>query len=260
VQVVPEDACDWRALAFAFGSLVTQRRALNGLPAVDGNERLVGLVVHELRTPVAIIKAYAELIEAQATAKTPNLNGCREVMAHILEQADLMANWVDAMLEVERLQLGDLRLDLQSVDVLRLAWMVAEEIQQTTRRHQIRVVSSLPPPVAMVDRARVRQVLTNVLENAVKYAIGGTIQVRVGVQATPARALIAVRDQGPGLKPGELDRVFAPFEQVSQRETGLGVGLYLARQIARLHGGDLWAESHGPLNGSTFILAVPLAT
>jgi signal transduction histidine kinase len=67
-----------------------------------------------------------------------------------------------------------------------------------------------------------------------------------------------VHDEGPGLEVGELDRIFGPFEQAEHAGVGLGVGLYLARQIARLHGGDLWAESRGRMNGSTFVLALPM--
>jgi signal transduction histidine kinase len=252
VQSVEDQASDWQTLAYAFGTLLTHGQAE---PAASG-DRLVGLVVHELRTPVAIIKAYAELLEAQAAAKQPNLNGAREVMAHILEQADLMADWVDAMLQLQRLQLGELPLDLAPVDLVQLCWMVATEFQQTTRRHHIRVEASSPPRAVEADRTRLRQVVGNLLENAVRYAAGGTILVRVGVQ--DQSAIVAVHDEGPGLDHDQLDRIFAPFEQAEQHSAGLGLGLYLSRQIARLHGGDLWAESRGRANGSTFILALPL--
>jgi signal transduction histidine kinase len=223
------------------------------------SDALVGLVVHELRTPVAIIKAYAELLEAQASQKYPQAAGSREIMAHILEQADLMAGWVDAMLDVHRLELAELPLEFTRVDLVQLAWTVAEEFQQTTRRHRIRVVASSTPSPVKGDRARLRQVLTNLLENAVKYAAGGTIQVRLGVQAASNKAIVAVHDEGPGLELAELDRIFGQFEQAEHAGVGLGVGLYLARQIARLHGGDLWAESRGRMNGSTFVLALPMA-
>ena len=90
---------------------------------------------------------------------------------------------------------------------------------------------------------------------------GGTIQVRLGVQNVPggvSKAIVAVHDEGQGLEQGELDRIFALCEQAEQPSVvGLGLGLYLARQIARMHGGDLWAESRGRMNGSTFILALP---
>jgi two-component system phosphate regulon sensor histidine kinase PhoR len=231
----------------------------DGEPAGTSNDRVVGLVVHELRTPVAIIKAYAELLEAQVFMKHSTLAGSREVMGHILEQADLMTDWVDAMLEVQRLQLGELRLDLTRLDLVQLAWTVAEEFQQTTRQHQLVVVATRPPPPILADRSRVRQVLSNLLENAVKYSAGGTIQVRLGVQDATGRAIVAVHDQGRGLETGEIDHIFAAYEQSERRSVGLGLGLYVARQIAQIHGGDVWAESRGRMNGSTFILALPLA-
>ena len=250
MQQIEDESGEWRDLAFAFGTLFAHAQP------VDDRERLVGLMVHELRTPVAIIKAYAELLEAQAARHSDTPAGAREVVSHILEQADLMSDWVDAMVD------GDLRLELTRVDLAQLARLVAEELQHTTPRHRIRVLSTQPPvPPIMADRSRLRQVLSNLLENAVKYSAGGTIQIRLSVQDAPgglSKAILAVHDEGSGLDVDQLDRIFAPFEQTARTNLGLGLGLHLARQLARLHGGDLWAESRGPMNGSTFILALPL--
>jgi two-component system phosphate regulon sensor histidine kinase PhoR len=255
VHRVDSDTCDWRALAFAFGTLLNQQ--ITAAPEPD--DRLVGVVVHELRTPVAIIKAYAELLEAQTAVKRTTAVASRELMGHILEQADLMGGWVDAMLDVHQLQLGKLPLDTTRVDLVQVAWSVAAEFQQTTRCHRIRVVASQPPPPSIVgDRSRLRQVLGNLLENAVKYTAGGTIQVRVALHAgAVSKAIVSVHDQGPGLKSGQLDRIFAPFES-EQHSVGLGLGLYLARQIAQMHGGDVWADSRGRMGGSTFSLVLPV--
>jgi signal transduction histidine kinase len=252
VQSVEEESGQWRELAYAFGALLAHTDEPD-----TPNDRLIGLVVHELRTPVAIIKAYAELLEAQTATKHSTLAALRDVMGHILEQADLMSDWVDAMLDVRRLQLGELRLDLTRVDLVQLAWTAAEEFQQTTRQHQIRVVARHPPPPVLADRSRLRQILSNLLENAVKYAAGGTIQIRLELAGND-KAILAVHDDGPGLDKSQLTRIFAPFEQTERRSAGLGLGLYVARQIAQIHGGSLWAESRGRMNGSTFILSLPL--
>ena len=262
MEQIEDESGEWRDLAFAFGTLFAQAHTEPIDDDPERRERLVGLMVHELRTPVAIIKAYAELLEAQAARDCHTPAGAREVVSHILDQADLMSDWVDAMLDVQRLQLGDQRLELTRVDLVQLARLVAEELQHTTRRHRIRVVSTRPPlPAILADRARLRQVLSNLLENAVKYSAGGTIQIRLSVQNAPggvSKAILAVHDEGSGLDVDQLDRIFAPFEQTARTNLGLGLGLHLARQLARVHGGDLWAESRGPMNGSTFILALPL--
>jgi signal transduction histidine kinase len=261
VQRIEDESGEWRHLAFALGTLFAQAHAEPLDDDPGAGEGLVGLMVHELRTPVAIIKAYAELLEAQASKHCHTTAGARRVISHILEQADLMSDWVDAMLDIQRLQLGDLRLELTRVDLVQLAWLVAEEFQHTTQRHRIRVLAtSRPPAPILADRARLRQVLLNLLENAVKYSAGGTIQVRLGMQevpGTPSKAIIAVHDEGSGLEVDQLDRIFGAFEQAAPTNVGLGLGLHLGRQIARIHGGDLWAESRGRMNGSTFILALP---
>jgi signal transduction histidine kinase len=117
-----------------------------------------------------------------------------------------------------------------------------------------------------VDRRRIRQVLVNLLENAVKYSDPGEIQVKVGradVDGHPM-ALLSVRDHGIGLDAGDVDRIFDRFVQASsgpvRGHAGLGLGLYVARQIARAHGGDVWAESDGRGRGSTFHFRLPLET
>jgi signal transduction histidine kinase len=219
----------------------------------------LALVVHELRTPLAVIKAYAQLLDAQLTRKRGTPAGSHEITAHILEQTDLMADWVNAMLDVQRLQLGELPLEFKPVDLAHLAWVTAEELQQTTHSHRIRVVAPGPvPPPIQGDPGRLHQVLSNLLVNAVKYASGGTIEVRLGVQRTTQKAIVAVHDQGPGLDGPDLDRIFGAFEQADRHGVGLGLGLYLSREIARLHGGELWAESRGLGKGCTFVLALPI--
>jgi signal transduction histidine kinase len=224
-----------------------------------GDEKLVSLVVHELRTPVAVMRAYAQLLEAHLSERAGCAPTAHEIAGHILEQADLMAGWVDAMLEVRRLQLRELPLERSPVDLVRLAWTVAEELQQTIGDHRIRVVVSrhVPPPV-VGDRARLRQVLSNLLENALRYTTGGIIQVRLGIQKGSCKAFVAVHDQGSGLDHRQLRTIFAPYKQAHSQGSGLGLGLYLSRHIARLHGGELWAESRGHMNGSTFVLALPV--
>jgi signal transduction histidine kinase len=170
------------------------------------------------------------------------------------------------MLDTNRLRLGKLPLELDRVDLVQLAQTLADEFQQTTRDHHIRVeISGRPPGPILADRCRLRHVVLNLLANAAKYSAGGTIEVRVGVQERAkgcAQAMLTVRDQGQGIDAADLDRIFGRYEQgnglTKCAREGLGVGLYLAREIARAHGGDLRAESRGRGHGSTFVLALPL--
>ena len=234
---------------------------------LQDREHFLGLVAHELKTPVAVIKAYAELLEAQMAEQ--DLGGVarqtmREVVAHICEQADLMSALIEEILDVQRVQLGKLPLEISRLDLVELARSAAEEVSHTSQAHAIRVVPVDPPPPVRADRRRIRQVLTNLLENAVKYSAGGEIQVQVGRGEHEGRpvAILSVHDQGIGLDTADLDRIFDRFAQAAsgpvRGHAGLGLGLYVARQIARAHRGDVWAESPGRGRGSTFYLRLPL--
>ena len=226
-------------------------------------ETFLDLVAHELKTPLAVIKAYAEILEAQAEA-LPASDTARQVVGHLLEQAEVMAALIEQVLDVQRLRRGRLPLEISRVDLLELAREVAEAVQHTTRQHVLRVVADRPPGVVRADRLRLRQVLVNLIENAVKYSAGGEVVVEVRGEERDGRpwAALAVRDQGVGIEAADLGRIFNRFEQVSSApvrgHVGLGLGLYVARQIARAHGGEVAASSPGRGRGSTFTLLLPL--
>jgi signal transduction histidine kinase len=272
----------WRALAVALAGLLAQsdrarvsdaqrheselagQRAAHDRDLVQDREAFLGLVAHELKTPAAVIRAYAELLDAQlADASTPP-STLREVVGNIRDQADLMSGLIEAVLDVQRLRLGKLPLQVGRIELVQLVRTVANQVQLTTLEHVIRVVAPEPPPPLLADRARVRQVLANLLENAVKYSAGGEIEIRIGRGQRNGRdcAIVAVRDEGAGIDPENLDRIFDLFQQGSDSpvrgHVGLGLGLYVARQVARAHQGDVWAESRGKGHGSTFYLALPL--
>ncbi len=234
---------------------------------LQDREDFLGLVAHELKTPVAVIKAYAELLEAQMADQ--ELSGesraaMREVVVHIVDQAELMSMLIEEILDVQRVQLGKLPLEMSHRDLAELARSAAEEVAQATKTHTISVETPDVLPPVEADRRRIRQVLINLLENAVKYSDRGDIQVEVRRDTAGGRqmALLSVHDEGIGLDPGDLTRIFDRFVQASsgpvRGHAGLGLGLYVARQIARAHGGDVWAQSAGKGRGSTFKLRLPL--
>ncbi len=245
-------------------SELASQQAVHDLDLLQDRESFLGLVAHELKTPAAVIKAYAELLDAQLANTSTPYASLHEVVGHIREQADAMSGLIEAVLDVQRLRLGKLPLEVGRVDLVQLVRTVAEQVQQTTRAHIIQVKVLHAPMPLLADRARVRQVLTNLLENAVKYSTDGEIELRVWTGQRDGRdcAIVAVRDNGVGIDTANLDRVFDLFQQGSGQpvrgHVGLGLGLYVARQIARAHQGDVWAESRGEGRGSTFYLALPL--
>lgn len=193
---ISDDLAAWRGLGLSLAQALCESRAGRATDAerhaaeqsvqrasferqvVQDREDFLGLVAHELKTPVAVIKAYAELLEAQMAE--PEFAGrardaMREVVAHIVDQAELMSGLIEEILDVQRLQLGKLPLEVSRLDLAQLACAAAEEVEHARRTRSIRVAVDDPLPPVQADRRRIRQVLVNLLENAVKYSDDGEI-------------------------------------------------------------------------------------
>ncbi|MBV9791011.1 MAG: histidine kinase [Chloroflexi bacterium] len=246
---------------------VTREREVDRLKS-----EFVSVVSHELRTPLTSILGYTELLLAREFAPAER----REFIHTVHKEADHLANLVEDLLNVSRLDAGKIKLERW---VMALPKLVRELVAQLNaeldvERHRLLldVPESLPPIYA--DRDRVRQILSNLLSNAIKYSPeGGEVVLHASVlQKPPASApslppepalLISVRDQGIGIPQHELSRIFERFYRVDNSNTrrigGTGLGLAITRALVELHGGRIWVEST-PGEGSTFYVTLPLAT
>lgn len=222
-------------------------------------EEFIGIVSHELKTPVAVMQAYLEVLlrRAEREGRTSEI----DLLQRVADQAERMLEMVEQLLDVQRIQAGLLPLELGRFDLAALARGVAEELQLTTNQHRIEVVA--PQPVVVVaDRRRLIQVLTNLLNNAIQYSPGGgRIEVRVQRDDAAGQAIVAVEDRGVGIPREQRERIFERFSRLSRGlhrgHFGLGVGLFIARELVRRHNGDMWVESEEG-RGSTFYFRLPL--
>lgn len=221
----------------------------------------ISVISHELKTPVSIIKGYAETL-AREDAKWDEAT-LRDGLQVISEEADRLARQIGGLLEASRLQAGGQRLELTDWPLQQVAAQVVERIAAGAGEHfnfELRFPPDFPPVHA--DYERTRQVLENLVSNAVKYSPeGGTI--RVAGRITAENAVVSVSDQGIGIPPEEQGKLFRRFYRVDnrlRRETqGAGLGLFLARAFVEAQGGRIWVESQ-PGRGSRFSFTVPLAT
>ncbi|HEU5086951.1 MAG TPA: ATP-binding protein, partial [Roseiflexaceae bacterium] len=219
------------------------------------------VISHELKTPVSIIKGYAEtLARPDANWDKQTLNDGLQVIG---EEADRLAHQIQDLLEASRLQAGGLRLELRDFSVSDLAAQVVERFApQAGDKHtlELRFTSDVPPVHA--DYERIREVLENLISNAIKYSPEGGV-IRVMGRSEGDVAVISVSDQGVGIPPDEQRKLFRRFYRVDnrlRRETqGAGLGLFLSRAIVEAHGGRIWVESQ-PGRGSRFSFTLPLAT
>jgi signal transduction histidine kinase len=222
------------------------------------------IISHELKTPVALIKGYAQTL-ARPDARWDS-ETARQSLEIIEEEADRLEALINNLLDVSRIQAGGLRLDFADVNLNTLVRRVAEVFSTQSERHRIEVDIAEPLPSIWADEERVRQVLTNLIGNAIKYSPdGGLIRIggwsdRVEVEDWP-RVVLYVADQGIGIPPEELPLIFSPYSRVDsslRRSTaGAGLGLFLSKAIVDAHGGEIWARSE-PGKGTTFFVALPV--
>jgi signal transduction histidine kinase len=223
--------------------------------------QFLSLASHELRSPLAVMGGYLSMLEqgSLGVLKEEGLHAVAVLKARTLEMNML----VDQMLEATRLEDGRLALKRRRVDLPEVIREAVETVRPlASDRHQLSL--ELPPDqvTVMADQDRLATIVGNLLENAIKYSPNGGL-VTCRLVQDDGRALLRVSDQGVGISAAEQARLFTRFGRVSNRLTmhirGTGLGLFLSRELARQHGGDLVVEASEPELGSTFLLTLPLA-
>ncbi len=223
-------------------------------------EQGLGLVSHELRSPLASLRVMAQLLSGISGELTP---AERDRVASTIEhETDRLSRLVTGLLDLARLEQADFTLRDDEVHLGKLVHGVADLFTPTAQLAGIELRVEVPEdlPVIRADNDRLAQVLTNLVDNAVKYTPrGGT--VTLGAETSAGQARLWVRDTGRGIPEEALELIFQKFGQSpgsehDRSERGLGLGLYVARLIALKHGGDLWVSSRVG-KGSTFMLVLP---
>lgn len=224
-------------------------------------DTFISVVSHELKTPVAIIKGYAETLQRPQARYNAALMD--EMLSAIAEETDRLAQLVDDLLDASRLQAGGLPLkDVEDADLREIAQRVVDRYRPRTKIHQLLMSFPEDFPVIRGDPQRLEQVLDNYVSNAIKYSPQGG-DIIISGETTPADVIVSVTDQGIGVPVEEQERIFDRFYRVESPETravsGTGLGLYLTRAIVRAHGGRCWVKS-APGQGSSFYVALPRQT
>jgi signal transduction histidine kinase len=214
------------------------------------------IAAHELRTPLTPLSMHLQTFEHRM-ARGQQLDPA--MVTRSRRQVDRLSGLIDDLLDTSRLQAGQLELHREAVRLDDLIRDVVVEFRTTHKRHEIVLLEAHEQIVLDGDAARLEQVATNLLENATKYSPeAGVITVRLAT--TPGEITLSVTDSGIGIPEADQDRVFERFfraQNVSVREFGgLGIGLYIAREIVRRHGGRIALQS-APKVGSTFTVHLP---
>jgi K+-sensing histidine kinase KdpD len=212
---------------------------------------------HELRTPLTSIKGYSTALLLEETAWPEEKR--QEFLRRIDEECDNLQAMIGEVLDSALIDAGQLTVEYEPVRLPRLAQTVAEDMQRRTDQHHILVDFPANFPIVDADPRRLKQVLRNILDNALKYSpAGGLVIVRGEVR--PADVVISVADQGVGISPEDLIPLFEKYFRVKSATgyhvAGTGLGLPVARAIVEAHGGRIWAESKLG-QGTTLFFSLP---
>ncbi|WP_244237296.1 sensor histidine kinase [Corallococcus llansteffanensis] len=230
--------------------------------AVRQRDEFLGIASHELKTPLTPLSLKVQLLQKQVTVlaregKPVPTERVSETLDVVQRQVRRLSRLVDNLLDVSRISAGRLRLEVEELDLASVAAEILYRFSPAAQQQGTELELHAPVPVVgRWDRLRLEQVVTNLLSNALKYGAGHPVALAVEAHGTTAR--LTVTDHGIGIAPEDLARIFERFERaVSDRHYGgLGLGLYITRQIVEAFGGTVQAQSE-PGQGSTFILELP---
>ena len=253
-----EDLAGRCALAIDNARLYEQARR-----ALQVRDEFFSNVSHDLKTPLTTIKGIIQLLMRRSLRGEVDPQRLVPSLEKVAVTVDAMRSQIDDILDLTLLQPGQaLALRLRPTDLVELARGVVRAHRRMTERHTIVFEAEVSALTATVDAPRIERVLNNLLDNALKYSVGGTVAVRVGREesAAGAQALLSVRDEGIGIPAADRERIFDRFHRapnVQGRADGTGLGLTSAAQLVRQHGGTIAVESEEG-TGSTFTVRLPL--
>jgi two-component system CheB/CheR fusion protein len=225
---------------------------------LEQRKEFMAIASHELKTPITSLKGYTQLLHARFARAGDEHSAAR--LAKMDAQLGKLVTLVNELLDVTKLEAGQLAWYNEPFDLNALVQDLVEEVGYTTEQHQIRIEGAISTPV-YGDREHIGQVLINLLSNAMKYSPQADT-IRVSVASDGDSATVGVQDFGIGIAPEKHEHVFERFFRVNDPKSktfpGLGLGLFISAQIVKRQGGRMWVESCAGV-GSTFFFTIPLA-
>lgn len=236
--------------------IITIRDLTRFREAEELKSTFISVISHELKTPVALIKGYVGTLRREDAVWDREI--VHDSLEVIEEEADRLAEMIENLLDATRLQAGGLKLNQTDLSLPELAERLAERFRTQSDIHRIEVEFSENFPIILGDETRLRQVVSNLISNAIKYSpLGGVIRVKG--QVHPAEVVVCVSDEGQGISLGDAPHIFDRFyrsDQASRTTKGAGLGLYLSRAVIEAHGGRIWVDTKAEM-GARICFALP---
>ncbi|MGC2491852.1 ATP-binding protein [Candidatus Binatus sp.] len=244
----------------SIGVIVTdlseRKRQEEAEAAVRMRDEFLAIASHELRTPLSTLGLRLGLLERHAISG--DLNQVQASVNRAKEQTERMRRLVDRLLDVSQLARGRLKLELEQGDLDEVVKEAVERFTEVASNAKCEVRLTAPKAIRMqIDRFRLDEAIGNVISNAIKYGAGKP--VTIDLKAKDGKAILVVQDRGIGIPEQDLSRIFGRFERtsISRNYGGLGLGLYIAKQVIEQHEGSIRAENR-PGGGARIVIELPL--
>ena len=238
-----------------FESLWIQTELYEQLKVHDKMQKdFINIAAHELRTPIQPILGLTEVALSQAKDETQ-----KELLEVVARNAKRLRSLIENILDVTRIENQSLNLQKERFSINRIISHILEEYESRDdkRKDDVKIVFTPKDDFLVVaDKGRLMQVISNLMNNAIKFTVKGTITVRTTRKEENNEIIVSIKDTGSGIDPGIMARLFSKFATKSQ--TGTGLGLFVSQNIVEAHGGKIWAENNSDGRGSTFSFSLPL--
>jgi signal transduction histidine kinase len=227
----------------------------------DAKSEFLSIASHQLRTPTTIIKGYVSMMQEGSFGKVPKV--LRDNLDKVFLATERLLNLIENLLDISRIEAGRLEFDIRPVDLARISSEVFEDFQTKAKVKNLKLSVSSPTdlPLALGDAGKVKEVISNLVDNALKYTDKGEVDISLHQEGTSV--VVSISDMGRGIPASDLPRLFNKFVRGDGMMTvapeGTGLGLYFARVVVENMGGRIWAESAGKGRGSKFSFSLPLA-
>ncbi len=227
----------------------------------EAKSEFLSIASHQLRTPLTGIKGYLSMLVEGDYGKIPDK--INDILKQVFEASNRMARLVDVFLNVSRIEAGKLKLELNGFDLGELVLRSVKDLEITANERGLKLSFEKIDNVFIVkaDADKIKDVLLNLIDNAIKYTKKGSISVKLSKK--DSQALVEVSDTGVGLEEEDIDKLFNKFsrgqDSAKINTGGSGLGLYVAKKVIDAHGGKIWVESLGKEKGSKFSFTLPLS-
>jgi signal transduction histidine kinase len=214
----------------------------------------INIAAHELRTPIQPILGLSEAVLSKSKDETQ-----KELLEVVVRNAKRLTTLIENILDVTRIENQSLSLRKERLNINGIILNILEEYEGRDNKKKDNVKIVFTPKddfFVEADKGRVMQVISNLMNNAIKFTLKGTITVTTKKKEENNEIIVSIKDTGSGIDPEIMSRLFSKFATKSQ--TGTGLGLFISQNIVEAHGGKIWAENNSDGKGSTFSFSLPL--